>query len=71
MMISCKSEFPKLTQVNVTDQMVRYNRHEYGFLNVERSRKIVHEVWARNQGGQLHMDWLDLLEEYDWEIFVV
>ncbi|OWZ62588.1 hypothetical protein AYX14_00008 [Cryptococcus neoformans] len=45
--------------------------HEYGFLNVERSRKIVHEVWARNQGGQLHMDWLDLLEEYDWEIFVV
>lgn len=55
----------------MTDQMVRYNRHEYGFLNVERSRKIVHEVWARNQGGQLHMDWLDLLEEYDWEIFVV
>lgn len=45
--------------------------HEYGFLNVERSRKIVHEVWARNQDGQLHMDWLDLLEEYDWEIFVV
>ncbi|WVQ77263.1 hypothetical protein IAR50_006947 [Cryptococcus sp. DSM 104548] len=45
--------------------------HDFGFLNVERSRKIVHEVWSRNAGGTVHFDWLDLLEEYDWEIFVV
>ncbi|KAK8858953.1 hypothetical protein IAR55_003184 [Kwoniella newhampshirensis] len=44
---------------------------DFGFLNVERSRKIVQEVWARNSGGQVFVDWLDILEEYDWEIFVV
>ncbi|WWD17573.1 hypothetical protein CI109_102014 [Kwoniella shandongensis] len=44
---------------------------DFGFLNVERSRKIVQEVWTRNSGGQVFVDWLDILEEYDWEIFIV
>ncbi|TYJ53754.1 hypothetical protein B9479_005592 [Cryptococcus floricola] len=64
-------------EAGVMDDRERVDRiyddilQDFGFLNVERSRKIVHEVWSRNVGGAAHFDWLDLLEEYDWEIFVV
>nr|XP_019046014.1 hypothetical protein I302_04754 [Kwoniella bestiolae CBS 10118]OCF24944.1 hypothetical protein I302_04754 [Kwoniella bestiolae CBS 10118] len=44
---------------------------EFGFRNVERSRKIVHELWKKNVDGKVFVDWLDVLEENDWEIYVV
>ncbi|WVF71737.1 hypothetical protein IAT40_006545 [Kwoniella sp. CBS 6097] len=44
---------------------------EFGFRNVERSRKLVNDVWARNAGGSIFVDWLDVIEENDWEIFMV
>ncbi|KAK6910371.1 hypothetical protein I203_104403 [Kwoniella mangroviensis CBS 8507] len=44
---------------------------EFGFRNVERSRKIVHELWKKNADGKVFVDWLDVLEENDWEIYVV
>ena len=45
--------------------------NDLGFLNTSRSQKIVHEVWARNQEGRLCVDWLDVVAEYDWELFLV
>ncbi|WWC61542.1 uncharacterized protein I303_104126 [Kwoniella dejecticola CBS 10117] len=45
--------------------------NEFGFRNVERSRKIVHEQWKKNSDGSNFVDWLDVLGENDWEIFVV
>ncbi|OCF31007.1 hypothetical protein I316_07278 [Kwoniella heveanensis BCC8398] len=44
---------------------------EFGFRNVERSRKLVNDVWSRNLGGSIFVDWLDVIEENDWEIFMV
>lgn len=41
------------------------------FSNVPRSLTIVHEVWARNDQGRKVVDWLDIVQEYDWEIFLV
>ncbi|GMK57954.1 hypothetical protein CspeluHIS016_0407880 [Cutaneotrichosporon spelunceum] len=40
-----------------------------GFLNVPRSRALMHEVWARNQEGRAFVDWLDIVLEYDWEMY--
>ena len=39
-----------------------------GFLNTSRSRKIVRDVWSRNNHGEVLVDWVDILIEYDWEI---
>lgn len=36
-----------------------------------RSRKLVHEVWKRNQEGKVFVDWLDIVAEWDWEIYLV
>ncbi|WVR07312.1 hypothetical protein IAU60_004353 [Kwoniella sp. DSM 27419] len=44
---------------------------EFGFRNVERSRKIVHDVWKKNADGTMFVDWIDVLVENDWEIYVV
>ncbi|ORY27123.1 fungal-specific transcription factor domain-domain-containing protein [Naematelia encephala] len=44
---------------------------DFEFLNVSRSRTIVNEVWAKNSNGSVFVDWLDILAEFDWEIFVV
>lgn len=48
-------------------------RTDYGgFLNIHRSKKLVRDVWARNQEGRVFVDWIDIVQtELDWEIFVV
>ncbi|WRT66087.1 uncharacterized protein IL334_003040 [Kwoniella shivajii] len=45
--------------------------NEFGFRNIERSQKIVHDFWKNNADGSQFVDWLDVVEENDWEIFVV
>jgi transcriptional activator protein UGA3 len=40
-------------------------------MNVPRSRKLVREVWARNEGRIDPLDWLDVVVEYDWEVYLV
>jgi hypothetical protein len=42
-----------------------------GFKNLARSRQVVHEVWNRNQNGQVMVDWLDVIQEWDWELYLV
>lgn len=44
---------------------------DLGFRNVERSRQVVHEVWKRNQEGRLFVDWLDIVQEWEWELYIV
>lgn len=46
-------------------------RGDLGFKNVARSRQVVEEVWSRNQGGQVSVDWLDIVQEWEWELFLV
>ncbi|BEJ02047.1 hypothetical protein CcaverHIS631_0607290 [Cutaneotrichosporon cavernicola] len=48
-----------------------YAKRIGGFLNVPRSRTLMHEVWARNQEGRAFVDWLDIVLEYDWEVYFV
>lgn len=42
--------------------------NKLGFLNTSRSRNLVRDVWRRNDGGKILVDWLDVAQEYDWEI---
>jgi hypothetical protein len=41
------------------------------FKNVSRSRQVVHEVWKRNQDGKVFVDWMDVVSEWEWELFLV
>lgn len=41
---------------------------KYPFLNLQRSRTIVEEVWSRNCGGALYVDPIDVMEEFGWEL---
>ncbi|ORY35758.1 fungal-specific transcription factor domain-domain-containing protein [Naematelia encephala] len=50
------------------DKLYDRTINDLAFLNTSRSRKIVHDVWAKNQNGQTLVDWLDVLGEYSWEI---
>ncbi|KAL1410868.1 hypothetical protein Q8F55_001811 [Vanrija albida] len=53
------------------DKLYEMMGRTFGFLNVPRSRKLVHEVWKRNQDGKVFVDWLDIVAEWDWEIYLV
>jgi hypothetical protein len=46
-------------------------RVELGFRAVNRSRRLVQEVWDGNQGGRVYVDWLDVLIELEWELFLM
>jgi hypothetical protein len=46
-------------------------RDDWAFKNIGRSRKIAEEVRRRNNDGQAHVDWLDVVEEYEWELWLV
>lgn len=50
---------------------VAHDRNEYAFGNIARSRRVYREVWSRNDGGKVFVDWVDIVEEFDWEIFLV
>jgi hypothetical protein len=65
MRIQCTSA--RLCRKTGTDD----SREELAFNNVKRSRSIVHEIWRRNQGGKVFIDWLDIIKEYDWELWLV
>jgi transcriptional activator protein UGA3 len=41
------------------------------FANIQRSLKVVEEVWQRYEDGGAWVDWLDVVSEFDWELFVV
>ena len=43
-------------------------RRDFTFNNCERSRKLIECVWQRNDEGKIFVDWLDVLQEFDWEI---
>jgi hypothetical protein len=36
---------------------------------LERTKRIVQEVWHRNQGGQVPVDWMAIADDWDWELF--
>lgn len=60
----------------VTLQALRWaladdRREEYAFRNIPRSRIIVAELWKRNDHGRIYVDWLDVVEEYEWELWLV
>lgn len=40
----------------------------YGAANVERILVIVQEYWARNPEGNLHLDWIDIVKEKQWQL---
>jgi transcriptional activator protein UGA3 len=44
---------------------------QFGFHNVPRSKRIVNAVWDRNEQGKAFVDWLDIVAEYDWDLFLV
>ncbi|PWN48811.1 hypothetical protein IE53DRAFT_398972 [Violaceomyces palustris] len=44
---------------------------DFAFMNLGRSHRIIKEVWSRNQQGRIFVDWLDIVEEFDWELFLV
>jgi hypothetical protein len=44
---------------------------DFAFGNVPRSRKVFREVWSQNQGGKVFVDWVDVVDEFDWELFLV
>jgi transcriptional activator protein UGA3 len=46
-------------------------RIDWAFRNIPRSRRIAQEVRARNDAGQRHVHWLDVVEEYDWQLWLV
>ena len=54
-----------------TDLAELTSRADMGFKNLARSRQVVHEVWNRNQNGQVMVDWLDVIQEWDWELYLV
>jgi len=62
--VVCHRGFAQL----VVKPSVLTSRNSLGFLNTSRSRKIVRDVWSRNNNGELLVDWVDILIEYDWEI---
>jgi hypothetical protein len=41
------------------------------FANISRSLKVVEEVWRRYDAGAAWVDWLDVVSDFDWELFVV
>lgn len=48
------------------------DKHEqFGFGNNPRSMKIVKEVWARRAVTSEPVDWVDIVQEWEWEIFIV
>jgi hypothetical protein len=44
---------------------------DMAFANIQRSLKVVEEVWQRYEDGGAWVDWLDVVSEFDWELFVV
>ena len=38
---------------------------------LKRSRRVVQEVWHKNQGGQVLVYWKAILDDWDWELFIV
>jgi hypothetical protein len=54
---------PKLTQTFVS--------RELAFLNVPRSHKVIREVWRRSDAEGRQVDWLDVVQEWDWDLNLV
>lgn len=54
-------------------QLYEETQEQFGFENSTRSLKIVREVWARNTGvaPDKMVDWLDVAQEWEWEMFLV
>lgn len=44
---------------------------DISFMHLTRSRRLVEEVWNRNQEGEMLVDWVDILEQWGWEMFFV
>jgi hypothetical protein len=42
-----------------------------GFNNAKRSLKLAERVWERNDSGKVAVDWLDIIEEFAWELYLV
>jgi transcriptional activator protein UGA3 len=49
----------------------KQSSEELAFGNTKRSRVVVHEIWKRNQGGKVFIDWLDIIKEWDWQLWLV
>jgi hypothetical protein len=44
---------------------------DLAFLNVPRSHKVVQEVWRRSDAEGRQVDWLDVVQEWDWDLYLV
>lgn len=44
---------------------------DLAFLNVPRSHKVIREVWRRSDGEGRQVDWLDVVQEWDWDLNLV
>ncbi len=49
----------------------RSRSKDMAFANIQRSLKIVEEVWRRYDRGGAWVDWLDVVADFDWELFIV
>jgi transcriptional activator protein UGA3 len=63
--------FSSICSAQVRDRLEADGRTDYAFGNVARSRRVYREVWRQNQGGRIFVDWVDVLTERDWELFLV
>jgi transcriptional activator protein UGA3 len=52
-------------------QQLNQCSEDLAFANTSRSRSIVHEIWTRNENGKLFVDWLDVIKEWEWELWLV
>ena len=47
------------------------HRNHWAFKNIPRSRRIAQEVRSRNDEGRRYVDWIHVVEEYEWELWLV
>ncbi|KAJ9102980.1 hypothetical protein QFC19_004537 [Naganishia cerealis] len=66
--IKCENGQSDRDRINVL-----YDRtfRDLAFLNVPRSHKVVQEVWRRSDAEGRQVDWLDVLQEWDWDLYLV
>ncbi|KAK6456127.1 putative transcriptional regulator [Scheffersomyces xylosifermentans] len=52
------------------DQRLATVVRTYKVANLRRIVDIIHEVWTRNQDGNICVDWIDVCEEKNWDLSV-
>ncbi|KAK6466032.1 putative transcriptional regulator [Scheffersomyces coipomensis] len=58
-----------LDRIEMENRFTKIKSH-YEVANVTRVLDIVHEVWNRNQNGELWVDWIEICREKNWDLCV-